>query len=227
MNRDDAVTAVAETLAADCPGCARTEQPYVVGHFAEARTAVAALEPYIAARIAAETEALRRTYNGGASKAVYEGLLAETEALRRDVERLTEARDSAWQHYDEQVADNADLTAERDEARQIARDMIDQRDEARAALAAETDALRREVEDQRAEVEHLRGLGRESDAWREMRRQRDEARAALAALRASKDDVDTLRAAAEATPEATHSTVLRRRLLRVLDAVDRAITGEA
>ncbi|MGE3795090.1 MAG: hypothetical protein AB7I38_14345 [Dehalococcoidia bacterium] len=60
MNRDDAVTAVAEALrhyeAIDFgPRAGYTERDLAV----VSRVAVAALEPYIAARIAAETEALR------------------------------------------------------------------------------------------------------------------------------------------------------------------------
>ena len=94
MNRDDAVTAVLGIALPVTNELMYGDQEPEVAADVIAWAAVAALEPYIAARIAAETE-----------------------ALRRDVERLTEARDSAWQHYDEQVADNADLTAERDEAR--------------------------------------------------------------------------------------------------------------
>ncbi len=45
-------------------------------------------------------------------------------------------------------------------------------------------------------------------------------------LEPRRDDVDLLRVAAEATPTASHSTVLRARLLRVLDAVDHVMPEE-
>ena len=45
-------------------------------------------------------------------------------------------------------------------------------------------------------------------------------------LEPRRDDVGLLRVAAEATPTATHATVLRARLLRVLDALDRVMPEE-
>lgn len=145
MNRDDAVTAVAEALR-NAPK--REGEAAYYPTLAEA--AVAALEPYIAARIAAETEATRldaaalRTSVAwhermGPINAMAAARLAKTVALS-----APGLVDTSTQEYRTALADavrgiqqqaRAEAEAERDEARQIARDMIDQRDEARAALA--------------------------------------------------------------------------------------------
>ncbi len=85
MNRDDAVTAVAEALHREA--CGYTNTHPCSADLTRANIAVAALEPYIAARIAAETE-----------------------ALRREVERLRDSRNRVR-------AALVVTTAERDEAR--------------------------------------------------------------------------------------------------------------
>jgi hypothetical protein len=105
VNRDDAVTAVAEALRDDgwmCDPYGHEDGPQSPGACSacdellatSAATAVAALEPYIAARIAAETE-----------------------ALRREVERLRELCDDDLRRHRVGRAAVDALTAERDEAR--------------------------------------------------------------------------------------------------------------
>lgn len=94
----------------------------------------------------------------------------------------------------------------------------------RPAAVANRDAARQALREARDELRAERV--RAHSEWALRCKAEDALTDLVADLSASRDDIDLLRVAAEATPEATHATVLRRRLLRVLDMLGRHVPEE-